>query len=205
MLRWRSFSRSFIHTTVCLSMMLVACSGTKAEPPQDVSVDPFLSIDDMVQVTNFHGFVRDSKKSDHPAKYESNIAKVCRVLFDQYLVFGMNFTNFRSVVYGGSTDEYIKRPVSVNQTIVNYQDEVASHSAFDNLVSEFTECSAAHLKGYELTVQRPEPSTLLVSSRTGEDEYRVKSSVLINVGAGGLPDSGQAVKDVTDIIASRVS
>ncbi|WP_414811740.1 sensor domain-containing protein [Mycobacteroides salmoniphilum] len=185
--------------------MLAACSGTKAEPPQDANADLFLSIDDMVQVTNFHGFVRDGKKSDQPTMYQSNIAEACHVLFDQYLVFGTGFTNFRSITYGGSTDEYIKTPVSVSQVIANYPDAGVSRTVFEHLVSEFTKCSAAHLKGYELTVQQSDPSTLLVSSQIGEDVYRVKSSVVINVGGGGLPDTERAVKDVTNLIASRVS
>ncbi|MDO3335180.1 sensor domain-containing protein [Mycobacteroides abscessus] len=191
--------------TSCLVVTLVGCSATKSEPAQEISIDGLVvSIQDAAQITNFQGFSSDTKKSDNPTVFDPNAPEVCRAVYDENIAFGAGLTAFRSVTYGGSIDERIKKPVSLSQSVATYPNADASHAAFDHLESELSKCSSAHLKGYELTVQRPDPSTLLVNSPIWEAAYRVKSSVLMNVSGGGLPDTETAVKGIVDRIAARL-
>ncbi|CPR90257.1 hypothetical protein [Mycobacteroides abscessus] len=197
-------SRICAAVAIFLFLVLPACSKIKTETPRDIKSDVFASRDEVVAITNFRGFAPGSKESDHPTAYESNVAQACRVLFDQYAAFGKEFIEFWSITYGGSTDEPIKKPVSVSQVLARYPDVNVSHAAFDHLVSEFTKCSDAHVKGYELNLQRPDPFTLVVDSPIGQDMYKVQSWALINVGGGGLPDTEKAVMDIAELIAGRL-
>lgn len=198
----RFAGRKILALTAFLIATLIACSRTKSEPLQEFSIDDLVvSVQDAAQITNFHGFSSDTKKSDSLTVFDPNTPEVCRAVYDENFAFGTGLTAFRAVTYGGSAGERIKKPVSLSQSVATYPDADVSHAAFDRLESELTKCSSAHLKGYELTVQRPDSSTLLLNSPIWEAAYRVKSSVLMNVSGGGLPDT---VIGIVDRISARL-
>lgn len=198
--------RNAIALTAAMVAMSVACSTTKADPAQDISAGSLIvSVEEVAQITNFHGFAPASKEADRPTTVDPTAPEVCRAAYDENFAFGAGLTKFRSVTYGGSTGDRIQKPVSISQAIAIYPDESAPRAAFGHLVSELAKCSAAHIKGYEMRIEQPDSSTVLVSSPIWEATYRVKSTVLMNVVGGGLPDTEAAVRTVAGRIADKLS
>lgn len=179
---------------------------TNAEPQKNVSADALvLSADDVGKIAGFQGFMPEHTiRSDRPRLIDPGAPKDCGAIYDQNVAFGAAFKGFLSVTYGGLTDEYVKRVVSVTQDIGVYPDVATAHRVFDQLVLGLTKCSSLQVENYRVDVTRPDSSTIFVVTNGGKSEYRVKSSVLMYAGVGGLSNSGQVAHTVLDTIADRV-
>ncbi|WP_191986128.1 sensor domain-containing protein [Mycobacteroides salmoniphilum] len=179
---------------------------TNAEPQKDISADSLvLTGDDVGNIASFQGFMPEhTTKSDQPRLIDPGAPKDCGAVYDQNVAFGTAFKEFLSVTYGGLTDEYVKRVVSVTQNIGAYPDAATAYRVFDQLVLGLTKCSSLQVENYKVGVTRPDPSTIFVVTNGGKSEYRVKSSVLMYAGVGGLSNSGQVAHTVLDTIADRV-
>ncbi|SPM32479.1 lipoprotein LpqQ, partial [Mycobacterium rhizamassiliense] len=75
---------------------------------------------------------------------------------------------------------------------------------FRQLDSSLQECVALHNAEYDFVLDKPDPNTLRLTDHQWCHLYRVKSAVLISVGAVGLQASDQVASTVLQTITDRV-
>jgi hypothetical protein len=81
---------------------------------------------------------------------------------------------------------------------------VAYSGALDRLESTLKECASLHDNAYDFTLDRPDASTLKLSSAGWSHVYEVKSSVLVSVGVLGIEPTEQVANGVLQAIADRI-
>lgn len=108
-------------------------------------------------------------------------------------------------VYSGAGQVQVRGVADVVQAVGIYPDPETARAIFDQLLPSLTACAALHDKNYEFTVGQPDPDTVTMNSKLWKLIYRVKSSVLINVGALGLPQSEQTAQTIVQAITDRVA
>jgi hypothetical protein len=83
-------------------------------------------------------------------------------------------------------------------------DARAAHAALDRLESMLHECASLHDSAYNFTLEKPDSSTLRLSSAGWSHPDRVKSSVLVSVGVLGIEPTGQIANIVLQRITDRI-
>lgn len=126
------------------------------------------------------------------------------------MIFDGKWTQFRSVtyngdVYSGAGQVQVRGAANVIQAVGIYPDPETARSIFVQLLPSLTACAALHDKNYEFTVGQTDPDTVTLNFKLWKLIYRVKSSVLINVGALGLPHSEQTAQTILQTITDRVT
>ncbi|AGL37523.1 sensor domain-containing protein [Mycobacterium avium] len=145
-----------------------------------------------------------------PRHSDSNTPTPCRAVFDQEAIFDGDWTQFRSAtyngdVYSGTGQVKVRGIANVVQAVGIYRDADTARAHFDQLLPSLTACTALHAKNYDFTVRQLDTDTLSLSSSVWKLFYRVKSSVLLYVGALGVPQTEQSAQQILQTITNRVT
>lgn len=200
---------------------------TSAQPRSPAVGDSLVvSLDDVRQITGIDDLASNPNgDDDRPHHPSSEPPGPCRV-FDPQVVFGSNWTQFRSAVYSGVAYEPIPgvvepapilpgtiggaaslppKPLMIGQAVGIYPDGSAARTAFGLLIPALIECSARHAKYYDFTVDQPDQSTVVLNyDFDSKVMYRVKGSALINISALGFPDSERVADKILQNISDRI-
>lgn len=144
-----------------------------------------------------------------PRHSQSNAPAPCHAVFDQEAIFDGKWNQFRSVtfngdVYSGTGQVQVRGVANVVQAVAIYPDAQTARPIFDQLLPSLTACAALHAKNYEFTVSQVDSDTVALNSNLWKLIYRLKSTVLIYIGALGLPQSEQAAQTILQTITDRV-
>jgi hypothetical protein len=169
-----------------------------------VSLDDVRRIADLKDLTSYPYGDRHQ-----PANQDADSPAPCRSAYDQQVTFGTDWNQFRTVTYNalvGTSPGGPKKMYVVTQAVGIYPDTGAAQDAFDRLVPNLEACSALHVKYYDFTVSRPNPSTVTLDYAKQQPKiiYRVKSSTLIDIVVQGFPQSEQIADSVLQTIADRI-
>jgi PknH-like extracellular domain len=114
---------------------------------------------------------------------------------EQDVTFTAGWKEFRAVAYSGTTDDLQPggiAPVNqVSHAVAVYPDARAGHAALDRLESSLNQCASLHNSDYDFSLNKPDTSTLKLSSAGWSHVYRVKASVLVSVGVLGIEPTEQ--------------
>ncbi|WP_083166287.1 sensor domain-containing protein [Mycobacterium aquaticum] len=144
-----------------------------------------LSVDDIRAITGIHEFhvpdvpghgdlVAPVPIPDTPA--------LCRAVYDQPVVFGTDWSQFRSVTYSADIPHPLLPGIaSLVQSIAIYPDAGAARGAFERIVAAAPACSDMNADYYHRTPQHPDPNTLILNGDMVTDGYRVADTALIGV------------------------
>ncbi|NOR04182.1 hypothetical protein HGK72_29465 [Mycolicibacterium fortuitum] len=90
--------------------------------------------EEVATISNFRGFTADLyMKNEQPADLDPSAPDACKIVFDQTVVFGAELKDFRSVVYGGKTADYVKSVNQITQSVGVYPADAAAQIYFDRL------------------------------------------------------------------------
>jgi hypothetical protein len=92
----------------------------------------------------------------------------------------------------------------VSHAVAVYPDAGAAHAALDRLESTLNQCASLHNSDYDFALNKPDTSTLKLSSAGWSHLYRVKSSVLVSVGVLGIEPTEQVANTVVQTITDRI-
>lgn len=200
----------------CSASAMTACHDRGG--PTVVGHTPTPTIDSLIvsveDVRRFAGLsdLKPDPKGDERQPYHggSHPAGPCAVVSDEQAAFGGTWTQFRGVSYSSLQSPmpgFAKTLATVNQAVSIYPDAGTARDVFDKLVPQLEACSAMHVKYYDFTVTRPDPSTVMLSY-TGHSKaatiYKVQSDYLILVSALAVPHPGQTARDVLENMTSRI-
>lgn len=161
--------------------------------------------EEVATISNFRGFTADLyMKNEQPADLDPSAPDACKIVFDQTVVFGAELKDFRSVVYGGKTADYVKSVNQITQSVGVYPADAAAQIYFDRLIPDMVKCSQAHEKNYDFTLTRPDPSTIFLDAEYWKAAYRVKSTVMATTSTVGFHHPNSIVLDVLDAITDRI-
>jgi hypothetical protein len=145
-----------------------------------------LSVDDIRAITGIHEFhvpdvpghgdlVAPVPIPDTPA--------LCRAVYDQPVVFGTDWSQFRSVTYSADIPHPLLPGIaSLAQSVAIYPDAGAARGAFERIVAAAPACSDMNADYYyHRTLQHPDPNTLILNGDMVTDGYRLSDTALIGV------------------------
>ncbi|OBA73903.1 hypothetical protein A5641_00055 [Mycobacterium sp. 1554424.7] len=169
-----------------------------------------VSVEDVRHIANFEGLSPYDYADRHrPAPPDLKAPFPCRAVGSSDLTFAEGWKQFRGVAYAGSTDDLQPGGIApinqVSHAVAVYADPGAARAALDRLESTLKECASLHDTAYDFTLDRPDPSTLKLSSAGWSHVYRVKSSVLVSVGVLGIEPTEQVANTVVQAIADRIT
>jgi hypothetical protein len=125
-----------------------------------------LSLDDVRGITGIQEFrALDAPDGDRAAPVPlADTPELCRAVYDQPVVCGSRWSQFRSVTYSAYTPHpFLPGFASLTQSIALYPDAVAARNAFDRVVAAAPACSDTTADYYHRTLQRPDPNTLILN------------------------------------------
>jgi hypothetical protein len=169
-----------------------------------------VSLDDVRRIAAFNGLQSGpGSQVERPRHSNSDAPGPCRAVFDQEVAFDGGWTQFHSVTYNGDTysgvgQTQVRGVAEAIQAVGIYPDHGTAHAVFDRLVQELTACTALHADNYDFAINMADPTTAVLNSSLWKIIYRVKSSVLINVAALGLPQSEETAQTILRTITDRV-
>jgi hypothetical protein len=192
----------------------VSCSNaptnTGAVPPEHAYAESLiLSVEEVRHITNFEGLQPYSHADrHHPIEGSVNAPGPCRAVGSSDLTFTAGWEEYRAVAYSGTTDDLRPGGIApinvVSQAVAVYRNASAAHMALDLLESRLHECASLHDRAYDFIMEKPNSSTLRLSSAGWSHLYRVKSSVLVSVGVLGIEPTEQIANTVLQIITDRI-
>lgn len=142
-----------------------------------------LSPNDIRSITGIQEFRALEPDADRAAPVPiPDTPELCRAVYDQPVVFGSDWSQFRSVTYSAVTPHPpLPGWASLTQSIAVYPDAVTARSAFDRIIAAAPACSDTTADYYHRTLQRPDPNTLILDGDMVTDGYRVADTALIGV------------------------
>lgn len=216
----RSRQNSPIHkfwpaAILCCAVLLASgCShaSTPAKPRTTFTHvdDMIVGLDEVRRIAKADDLAQRSKADPHkPAPSDAAAPGPCRVVGHNELTFGDGWSEFRSAGYHGVTDDIQPGGNAmingVTQAAARYANPNASQATFHALESSLQACAALNDPNYAFAVDKPDPSTLRISSAQWTHLYRTKSAYIISVGVVGLESGDQIANSILTIITDRIA
>lgn len=192
---------------VCSALGVTACGRTDppATPPAVESL--LLPVEDVRHIADLDDLSADGAPVLSEPQPDPTAPGPCKSALDQQVIFGNEFTDFRTASYGAPTHTgpgEIRGVAIVTQAVGAYPDDAGAQSAFESLEPALAECAALQDKSYEYDVTAQDTSTLTLHSGVADIVNHVRGAVLIHVTVVGLPDSGRIAQEVTEQITGRL-
>ncbi|OSC43155.1 hypothetical protein B8W66_01835 [Mycobacterium decipiens] len=198
----------------CAVAAIAACSHRSApattSPPVAAGIDSLLvSVEDVRRIANFE-YLTPHAHADlrKPSQGDVDAPGPCRAVGNSDLTFGNGWSEFRSVGYGGATDDLEPGGVAmideVSQAVAVYPNSSTTRGVLHQLLSYVTACTALHDTNYDFALDEPDHSTLRLSSQGWSHLYRAKSAVLISVGVLGLEPADRIANTILQTITDRI-
>lgn len=197
---------------VCSAVVVAGCSYTYTSKPAVGRVaridDMIVSVQDVRHIAEADDLAPRSEGDTHkPPPADGNAPGPCRAVGHNENTFGNGWSEFRSASYHGVTDDIEPLGNSmvngVTQAIARYPTSDNALAAFHQLESALQACVALHNADYDFALNKADPDTLRLSDHQWCHLYRVKSAVLISVGAVGLEAADQVANTVLQTITDR--
>ena len=174
--------------TTWLALFAACCMTLGTAPIATASPDtvlPVLSVEQMRDITGIPELttVADHGDSATPAA-DPDTPEPCRAVYDDPIVFGTDWTQFRSVFYHAYTAHPIIVGIaSVTQTVAVYPDAGTAQKAFDRIVAAAPACSTLQSDSgyYHRDLQHPDPNTLILNGDMVTDGFRVVGNTVLGV------------------------
>lgn len=205
----RTALAAWLGAVVIAGAIPLAAPGAVPQAAAAPSVDAdslIVSLGDVQRLTGRDDLVAEPIQSaPAPESGDPHAPVACQAVYSQEGIFGAGWKLFRTAAYSAETG-MVSTMAVVMQAVAVYPDAKAAGAVFDRLVPALQECAELHDSVYDFGVSRPDSSTVVLDYRVSQRSvvYRLKSSVLINVVAGGFPDPGQVGAGVAQRIAERV-
>ncbi|ORW97754.1 hypothetical protein AWB92_02950 [Mycobacterium sp. IEC1808] len=196
----------------CGALAVSACSHAVERTGAERAADAeslIVSVEDVRHIANFEGLSPYEYADRHqPAPTDLKAPFPCRAVGSSDLTFASGWKQFRAVAYSGTTDDLEPGGIAplnqVSHAVAVYGDPGAARGALDRLESTLKDCAALHDSAYDFALERPDASTLKLTSAGWSHVYRVKSSVLVSVGVLGIEPTEQVANGVLQAIADRI-
>ncbi len=214
--RWRRYQA--IRSAALFSCAVVLMSGcSHSGAPAQSSSAPGSKIDDMiVSIDDVRRIAKADDLSPHaeadlhkPPAADASAPGPCRPVGHNELTFGNGWSEFRSAGYHGVTDDTSPGGNAmvngVSQAVARYPSTDTALNAFHQLETAVRACNALHDPNYLFTLDKPDPSTLRISADEWSHLYRVKSAVMVSVGAVGLQAADQVAATVLRMVTDRIT
>lgn len=198
---------------VCCAVMMSGCSYTYTSKsgvgPASRIDDMIVSVQDVRRIADAEDLAPRAEVDTHkPPPADGNAPAPCKPVGHNDLTFGNGWSEFRSAGYHGVTDDIDPGGIAlvngVTQAVARYPDSGKAMAMFRQLESSLQACVALHNAEYDFTLDKPNAETLRITDRQWCHLYRVKSAVMISVGALGLQGSEQIANTVLQTITDRV-
>jgi hypothetical protein len=205
-----------IRMTVAVGCMAMAMSGCSYTYTSKSNVGPASRIDDMIVSVEDVRRIADAddlnprhRGDPHkPPPADASAPGPCRPVGHNELTFGGGWSEFRSAAYNGVIDDIDPGgPSEVNevtQAVARFPQGDKAIAALGQLESSLRACAALHNPDYAFTLDKPDPSTLRITSYQWCHLYRVKSAVMVSVGVLGLENSDKIADSVMRTITDRI-
>jgi PknH-like extracellular domain len=210
-----SFVNKAFAVIACGAVAAVAACSTAsvklgALPAEHGYADSLIvSLEDVRHIANFEGLAPYSYADRHqPSEADVNAPGPCRAVGSSSLTFTAGWKEFRAVAYSGTTDDLQPGGIApinqVSHAVAVYSDARAAHAALDRLELTLNECASLHNSDYDFSLNKPDTSTLKLSSAGWSHVYQVKSSVLVSVGVLGIEPTEQVANTVLRTVTDRI-
>src|SRR5262249_24451839 len=153
-----------------------ACSSgpnQAALPPEHAYAESLIvSVEDVRHIASFEGLSPYSYEDRHqPLQADVKKPGPCRAVGSSDLTFSAGWKEFRAVAYAGTTDDlqpgWIAPINKVSHAVAVYADAGAARGALDRLESTLNECASLHDSAFDFALDKPDPSTLRLTSAGG--------------------------------------
>lgn len=198
---------------VCCAVTMAGCSyhytSKSGTGPATRIDDMIVSVADVRHIADAEDLAPRAGADTHrPPPADGSAPGPCRPVGHNDLTFGDGWSEFRSAGYHGVTDDIEPGGNSmingVSQAVARYQDSGKALAMFHQLESSLQACVALHNAEYDFVLDKPTPDTLRITDQQWCHLYRVKSAVMISVGAVGLQGADQIANTVLQTITDRV-
>lgn len=203
-------------TVCCAAFTVSACwnfnAQVKSGPAPAAGVDAealILSVEDVRRIANSEELAtHEHSDLHHPSPGNVNAPGTCRAVGNSEASYAGGWTQYREVGYSGVTDDIEPggRPMidEVSQAVVVYPDAGAASGALHALDAQLTACADLHDSAFIFTLDRPDSSTVRLSSQGWSHQYRVKSSTLVSVGVLGIEPAEQIATTILTTMTDRI-
>lgn len=186
--------------------MLTGVASPAAAAPGSDAHTLLVGLDTVQRITGRDDFVAQPvRDAPVPESNDPHAPAECRAVYGQQDTFGDGWKRFRTTVYSVETGA-VATMTNVMQAVAIYPDAKAARTVFDRLGPALESCAELHANFYDFTVNRPDPSTIVLDYRGYQRSviYQLKSAALINVVAAGFSEPEPVGQAVVAKIADRI-
>ncbi|KUH99469.1 hypothetical protein AU189_11635 [Mycolicibacterium acapulense] len=199
----------------------LACQSHVEPDGEDITERLPLSLEHVREISGFDEFTREVD-TDEPVGDDYTPEGPCRDMADQRIVFGANWTRFKSIADSGDLPSGGRRPrtsgatgdgtaplivpvmATVVQNVVVYPDESAARVTFDRHVAAMEECVDLNLPHLGGTISRPNQDEVVLLNSGFVSVFSVKSTIIVDVSVVALPDAERIASAISRAILDRV-
>ncbi len=180
---------------------------TSTSPPVPDVKSLIAGIDDVNRISGI-GELASAAPFDEPSRFPlRDMPEPCQPAYHEDVAFDGGWKQFRSVAYSTQTNTSPGQAhafVDIIQAAGVYPDANTARAEFDRVGSALSDCESLHNERYPFAVDKKDASTLAVDAGQWKFVFRVKSAVLLQVGAIGCPDPARVASDVVQVMADRI-
>lgn len=163
---------------------------------------PVASLEDVRAISGVEGFIAPPDGDRTAPLADANAPELCRPVYDPAVVFGAEWSRFRSVVYSAWIDDPVIPDLArVVQEVAVYSDPVAAQQRFAAVTAAGPECAGTGVGFYDKSFEQPDAATVVFDGDGSACAYRVAGTVLSRVCVVVPKDDRRIALDITESLA----